>query len=264
MHVPSHSTVLLTSNIVKFSIKTSDHRKRNIHNGAKAPIGWRSYRPVQRISNLALALTLVVSFESSAMAENWPQWRGPAGNGVSRERNLPLAWSERRGIAWKTETPGWGNSTPAIWKNAIFVTSQKDDQLLLSRLDRQGGKIVWTRTVGQGTTPRNGKGRGEQKFHNIHNLASPSPVTNGTQVVVHFGNGDLAAFDFEGKQLWKRNLQEDHGKYTIWWGHSNSPVLYNGSVISVLYAGCPGGSTGQAGGQLSCCTRCENRAAAVV
>jgi outer membrane protein assembly factor BamB len=58
-------------------------------------------------------------------------------------------------------------------------------------------------------------------------------VTDGQRVVVHFGNGDLAAFDFDGKELWKRNLAQDYGDYSIWWGHANSPVLVGGNVISV-------------------------------
>jgi outer membrane protein assembly factor BamB len=64
-------------------------------------------------------------------------------------------------------------------------------------------------------------------------MASPSPVTNGKVVVVHFGNGDLAAYDFDGHQLWHRNLQDDYGHYTIWWGHANSPVIFGKFVISV-------------------------------
>src|SRR5690606_31270171 len=70
-------------------------------------------------------------------------------------------------------------------------------------------------------------------FHRLHNEASPSPVTDGEMVVVHFGNGDLAAYDFDGNQLWKRNLQDDHGPYTVWWGHANSPVIYRDLVIVV-------------------------------
>jgi outer membrane protein assembly factor BamB len=93
------------------------------------------------------------------------------------------------------------------------------------------------RPVGKGTArrgkPEPGEGRRQQKFHVLHNLASPSPVTDGECVVVHFGNGDLAAYDFAGKQLWLRNLQKDHGGYTIWWGHANSPVLSRDLVISV-------------------------------
>jgi outer membrane protein assembly factor BamB len=78
-------------------------------------------------------------------------------------------------------------------------------------------------------------------------MASPSPVTDGERVIVHFGNGDLAAYSFAGEQIWKRNLQEDHGPYTIWWGHANSPVLHRDLVISACMqdslADLPGGQS---------------------
>lgn len=176
---------------------------------------------------------LLFLFASVANADNWPQWRGPRGTGVSRETDLPLVWSEKTALAWKTPLPGAGASTPAVWEQAIFVTSQSGEQMLLSRLDKATGKIVWTKTVASAAVPRKVEGRGRQKFHDLHNLASPSPVTDGKVVVTHFGNGDLAAYDFDGRQLWQRNLQSDHGAYTIWWGHANSPVIHGELVISV-------------------------------
>ncbi|MBN2475864.1 MAG: PQQ-binding-like beta-propeller repeat protein [Pirellulales bacterium] len=173
-------------------------------------------------------------------AENWPQWRGPGGDGVSGEDELPIAWAEGYGIGWKCRLPEWGNSTPVVWDDAIFLTSHVDDErLVLLRIDKATGHIVWTRQVGTGRTPRAGvlrktsETRRHQEFHDSHNLATPSPVTDGRLVVVHFGNGDLATYDFDGGQLWHRNLQQDHGDYTIWWGHGNSPVLHGNLVISV-------------------------------
>ena len=170
-------------------------------------------------------------------ADNWPAWRGPLGNGVSRETGLPVVWNNLNGVAWTTPLPEWGDNTPAIWNDAIFVTSNVGDKLLLLKLNKQTGAIEWTREVGVGDVSKlrkkQGKERSEQKFHELHNLATPSPVTNGKVVVVHFGNGDLAAYDFTGKSLWKRNLQSDHGNYTIWWGHANSPVIFGDLVISI-------------------------------
>ena len=173
-------------------------------------------------------------------AENWPQWRGPEHNGVSRETGLPITWSETSGVVWKCPLEPWGTSTPAIWGDAIFLTTQVDDQrLVLVKIDKKTGRIEWSRQVGEGKAGRAAGSskarseRGRQHFQPTHNLASPSPVTDGQLVVVHFGNGDLAAYDFNGKQLWRRNLQEDFGPYTIWWGHANSPVLFQDLVISV-------------------------------
>ncbi|HEV3257603.1 MAG TPA: PQQ-binding-like beta-propeller repeat protein [Gemmataceae bacterium] len=188
---------------------------------------------------LVLTTVVAVALGDAAWAGNWPQWRGPAGDSTCAETGLPLEWGEESGIVWKCPLPGQGASTPAVWKNAVFVTAHKDDALLLLKVDKRSGRIDWTRRVGTGTAARvavkgkKGNGRSQQKFHPLHNLASPSPVTDGERVIVHFGNGDLAAYDFAGRQLWRRNLQKDYGKYTIWWGHANSPVLYEDLVISV-------------------------------
>jgi outer membrane protein assembly factor BamB len=168
----------------------------------------------------------------SLCAKNWPQWRGPSGDGVSAETGLPLKWSEKENVAWKCPLPGLGASTPAIWNDAVFVTSQDGEKLLTAKINKTTGKIEWLRQIATGRTPRKAP-RGKQKFHDLQNLASPSPATDGERVIVHFGSGDLAAYDFAGKQLWHHNLQEEHGSYTIWWGHANSPVLYEDLVISV-------------------------------
>jgi outer membrane protein assembly factor BamB len=172
-------------------------------------------------------------------AENWPQWRGPRYDGTSREAHLPLKWSSTSGIVWKCPLPPWGNSTPAIWGDAIFVTTHVDNEkLLLLKVKKSSGRIEWTRQVGSGVTPSKslnnkiGQQRRHQWFHRDQNYASPSPVTDGRVVVAHFGNGDLAAYDCDGNRLWYRNMQKDYGDYTIWWGHANSPVIFNGLVIS--------------------------------
>jgi outer membrane protein assembly factor BamB len=176
-------------------------------------------------------LVLPAALAVPARADNWPQWRGPTGDSVSTATGLPWEWGEGKNVLWKCSLPD-GASTPTVWGDALFVTGQKDDQLVLIRVNAASGQIVWERVVGAGTL-RRAAPRGEQKFHKLQNLASPSPVTDGRLVVAHFGNGDLATYDFDGRQLWHRNLQKDHGSYTIWWGHANSPVLYKDLVISV-------------------------------
>ena len=89
--------------------------------------------------------------DSVSVEDTWPQWRGPTHDSVSPTANLPLKWSKTENVVWKAAIPGKGNSTPAIWKDAIFVTTQvDDDRLLLLRLDRQTGKTVWEREVGRG------------------------------------------------------------------------------------------------------------------
>ncbi len=175
-----------------------------------------------------------------AAAGNWPQWRGPSGDGVSEETGLPVVWSENLGVVWRCPLPQWGNSTPAIWDDAVFVTSHVDNrELILMRIDKATGKPVWKQTVATAETPnfdgwgKKGDRRRRQEFHRDQNMASPSPVTDGELVIVHYGSGDLAAYDFDGRQLWKRNLQDDYGPYSIWWGHANSPILVGDLVISI-------------------------------
>lgn len=190
-----------------------------------------------RVTVRVLLMPFVLAIVAVAVrAGNWPQWRGPTGDSVSEETNLPLQWSEKEHIVWTCRLPGAGNSTPAIWGDAVFVSAQDGEDLLALKIDKTTGRIVWSHKVGAGTANRqapNGEKRRHQKFHDLHNLASPSPATDGEVVVFHFGNGDLAAFDFAGKQLWLRNLQKDHGDYSIWWGHANSPVMYGNLVVDV-------------------------------
>src|SRR6516225_12133380 len=93
----------------------------------------------------ALPLFLLTALAAPAVGGNWPQWRGPNGDGVSPETGLPLEWSESKGVLWKCPLPGEGDSTPAVWGDAIFVTCQKGDDLLLVRINRADGKVVWER-----------------------------------------------------------------------------------------------------------------------
>lgn len=179
-----------------------------------------------------LGLTLAVS------AENWPQWRGPALNGTSPEKDLPSQITPQN-IKWKSELPGFSGATPAIWGDSIFLTSpDANKDLLLYCIDRKDGKVRWKKVVGTGDVT---KGRG--------NMASPSPVTDGKTVYVLFGTGDIAAFDFEGKEVWKRNLGADYGKFAIMWIYGSSPLLYKGKLyVQVLQrTPAPGDYPGVAG-----------------
>jgi outer membrane protein assembly factor BamB len=158
-------------------------------------------------------------------AGDWPQWRGPHFNGSADARGLPASWSQTENVAWLAPLPGPSGATPAIWGDHIFVSSpdaQKNLHLLC--LDRRDGKLRWQRQVGVGDKT---KGR--------NNMASPSPVTDGKSVFALYGTADLAAFDFEGKELWRRNLGKDHGRFSIMWIYGASPLLYEGRLyIAVL------------------------------
>jgi outer membrane protein assembly factor BamB len=160
-----------------------------------------------------------------AQAENWPQWRGPFFNGSTTEQNLPSSWSKTENVLWTAPLPGLSHATPVVWDDYVFVTSPDDEKnLLLICLDRRSGAVRWKKQVGVG-----------DKTAGRNNMASPSPVTDGKTVWVLFGTGDLAAFDFSGKQLWARNLCKEYGKFSIQWLYGSSPLLYkNRLYVEVL------------------------------
>ncbi|MEX1042687.1 MAG: PQQ-binding-like beta-propeller repeat protein [Pirellulaceae bacterium] len=167
-------------------------------------------------------------------ATDWPQWRGPAGDGTSQQTDLPTEWGPTQNIHWKRELESWGDSTPVVQGDTIYVTAQTDEGgLRLYLLDRASGNMRKQVDFGPAETPREAAKRSTQKFHRLHNLASPSPVAWEDGVVVHYGNGLLACLNRDGEELWNRNLQEEYGAYSIWWGHANSPVVFEDLVISV-------------------------------
>src|SRR5262245_7521602 len=162
---------------------------------------------------VVLGLTFLLGQPDGVPPEDiWPQWRGPTHDSVSPNPNLPTKWSTTENVIWKKTLPGWGNSVPAIWKDALFVTSQDKDRLLLFRMDRVKGDIVWEREVAKGKIlGKETKGG----FKAEHNMASPSPITDGKHVWVHFATGELACYDYAGERIWAINLVEKYGKYTI-------------------------------------------------
>lgn len=160
----------------------------------------------------------------NATAEDWPRWRGPRGFGISPAKDLPVRWSLDENIAWKLDIPPLGNSSPVIIGNRIYVTTQtKDTSYHVLAVDRARGKLLWQRTVG----------KGKLKTHPLHNMASPTVVADTERVWALFGTGDLVCVDAGGKELWKKNMQKDHGKYVIKWGMGSSLVLHDGMVYVV-------------------------------
>ena len=191
--------------------------------------------------------------------ENWPQWRGPEQNGVSKTTNVPETWSDSENIVWKAPMPSWSGGTPIVWGNQIFVTSpakageeeveafteeakrrQEERQrrnpnrrrrrgaarhpggstLLLISISKKDGSALWQRELDEGN-----------KIWRKHNNTSPSPVTDGKHVWVVTGNGTVSAFDMTGKKIWQRNLQDDYGPFGLNWGYASSPILYDGKLI---------------------------------
>ncbi|MEQ1898697.1 MAG: PQQ-binding-like beta-propeller repeat protein [Vicinamibacterales bacterium] len=215
------------------------------------------------VFTLALATTAVLS------AENWPAWRGPGDAGVSPESNLPSTWSDTENVAWRAKLRGLGVSTPIVWGTRIYVTSQEgnvaersgrhptlitgddlegsgertlggrtqgerpqvDDtvRFILTALDRASGKSAWVHVIdAEGELP---------EIHEKHNLASPSPVTDGKRVYAWYGTGQLLAVDMNGKTVWQRNLAREVAPVSIIWGPGSSPSVYGNTLYLLCYHG---------------------------
>jgi outer membrane protein assembly factor BamB len=177
---------------------------------------------------LILAVVGIATFTSLARAENWPQWRGAKGDGISSEKDLPIQWTKTEGIAWKLPLPGRGGASPVVWGERVFVTSvDEDDNLLLLCISTDGIQ-KWKQVVSSG----NRAVRGDEG-----NSASPSPCTDGQHVWAFFANGVLGCYTVEGKEVWKDNLQERFGKFNIQFGMTSTPLLDKGRLYVQLIHG---------------------------
>src|SRR5689334_14990225 len=98
---------------------------------------------------LLLACSVALGTAGVAAADNWPQWRGPSNDGISKETGLPTRWGADQNIAWKLDLPGMAGSTPVVWGDRIFLTSEDGDDLVLLCVST-AGKELWKRKLGTG------------------------------------------------------------------------------------------------------------------
>ena len=208
---------------------------------------------------LRLAIAFALAVGTTVAAADWPQWRGPFGSGISDEKQLPERWTATDNVAWTAQLGGVGVSTPIVSGDKVFVTSQlgagvrkpgnhprlaqgadaanageralgaaratADDHtiFLVEAFSRTTGARLWgSRLEASGILPG---------VHDKHNLASPSPVTDGQMVYAWFGTGQLVALDMNGKVVWSRHLGKENTPFEINWGHASSPTLYRDTLI---------------------------------
>ncbi|MGL4552097.1 MAG: PQQ-binding-like beta-propeller repeat protein [Gemmataceae bacterium] len=171
-----------------------------------------------------LAAALLLAATAPLLADNWPQWRGPKNDGISPEKGLPAEWGEGKNLKWKLKTPGVGASTPCVWNDRLFFTSQDGTDLVLVCASTDGNEL-WKRPLGSNKN----KPRGDEG-----NDASASPSTDGNHVFAFAGSGDLAAFDLAGKEAWRFNVQDRYGKFRIQFGMHSTPVLHGDRIYQQL------------------------------
>ncbi len=195
---------------------------------------------------MLVSLAICLSFSCismSASAENWPAWRGPRGDGTSRETNVPIRWDAAKGINvdWKVEIPGEGHASPIVWNDRVFIVScvKETNERLLICLDRESGKTIWRRAVIK--SPLETK-------HLLNSCASGTPATDGELIYVTFlevgdrtipapnvstprpitpGEMVVAAYDFDGNRKWLVKP----GEFISAHGYCSCPVIYEDLVI---------------------------------
>lgn len=185
-------------------------------------------RKIGVLTGIVLALSTMTALMVTR-AENWPNWRGPSLNGVSLEKDLPVRWSDTENVTWKLAMPDRSGSTPVIWGETIFLNvaegTRASGQLSLWALNRKKGDILWKRSLGAG-----------DEMRRKQNMSSPSPITDGRMVWVMTGTGILKAFDFNGREIWGRDIQKDYGRFGLNWGYASTPLLHeNALFVPVLH-----------------------------
>ena len=199
---------------------------------------------------LFFAAALAPEARATDPAYNWPQWRGPAGQGISTDARVPLEWSATQNVLWKTAIPGRGHSQPIVWGNRLFLTTAIEGEVVpgaaavkhmdegkeflhpdsmgankkhtfkVLAVDADSGRILWERTAWEGT-PFDDR-------HKKSSYAAPTPATDGRHVYAYFGTEGLYAYDFDGKLAWKVMP----GKIaTLGMSVGTSPVLHDTLVI---------------------------------
>jgi outer membrane protein assembly factor BamB len=170
-----------------------------------------------------------------ALADNWPNFRGPHSAGVSPDKDLPTTWSDTQNLVWKRALPGPGGSSPIVWGDKVFVTcytgygdpngAGRLEELSrhLICVDRKGGRILWDRESKAEQPEKAYTG----PYITKHGYASSTPATDGQRVYVFYGKTGVLAYDLAGNELWRAHV----GSKTHDWGSGTSPVLSKDLVM---------------------------------
>ena len=171
-------------------------------------------------SRILIGAVVLLFVSLTAMAEDWPGWRGPTHQGISTEKNLPTQWSATENVAWKTPIAGQGWSSPIVFGDRVFLTATSPDgvKCRVVCLDRVRGNILWDKEVFE-QTPKN---KAEKNSY-----ATPTPCTDGKRICAVFGDGSFVALDYDGQVVWLNREQEFYSQH----GLGTSPILYGDLLL---------------------------------
>jgi outer membrane protein assembly factor BamB len=184
------------------------------------------------VIKLFLLFLLLPYFPAAPAGNAWPGFRG-AGDGHTGARALPLEWTDGRNVAWNVPLPGYGQSSPVVWKDRVFLTSVEGpmkEKLIVSCRDLKSGRELWRRDFAASF---------KQKDSDIVSKAAPTPAADARRVYVFFESGDLFAFDHGGKPQWQRKLSEEYGGYKTNHGLGSSIAQTDRAVIVLVAHGGP-------------------------
>jgi outer membrane protein assembly factor BamB len=179
----------------------------------------------------ALAQTSALAAEPNSnqrlpLVTDWRCWRGPSADGVGDGRNLPVRWSQSENIRWSVKLPGWGTSSPVVFGNRVFVTSEVKEidkkSLLTLCFDRTDGRELWRHDFGLGVN---------QKSHEKSTLAVNTPAVTADAVYVAFGNADIARYSHDGQLIWVNRYMSRFGDPKMSWGYGLSPLVLEDAVL---------------------------------
>lgn len=202
------------------------------------------------LSVLCVLSGLILAYQNSSDVEkNWPEWRGPYGNGISPDGDFPLEWSETKNIKWKVAIPGKGHSTPIIWGDQMILTtaietdkegkpeepeggaparrgmpstrSTKIHKFVVMAINPNDGNVLWETTVTE-EWPQEGT-------HVLGSWASNSPLTDGENIFAYFGSRGLYCLDMKGNVIWDRNFGQLNKRMNF--GEGSSPALYGDTIV---------------------------------
>jgi outer membrane protein assembly factor BamB len=174
-------------------------------------------------------LVAIAPLPAALGAGDWPRFRGPTGQGLYADGDLPLRWSASDNVAWKTDLPGEGRSSPIVHGDRVFLTTATDQgaSCRVLCLDRRTGRLRWDREVFRQVPPT-------KRPENSH--ATPTPVTDGAGVFAVFGDGSFAALDYSGSVRWTNRTVKHFSLH----GLAASPILYRDLLLMPFDGTSPG------------------------
>lgn len=194
-----------------------------------------AFRRCLGVCNPVMAVVVCVWLNSSLPAADWPRFRGPTGEGLSVDAEVPTEWSDDDNLKWRLEMPGKGFSSPIVVGDYVFVTCYSDADGDLANLkrhllcvNRHTGKVVWEKVVPSAAPEIRGP-----SFGTNHGYASHTPVSDGEYVYVLFGNTGVLSFDMKGTKLWQKSVGAENAAM---FGSGSSPILYGDRLITTAGA----------------------------